>query len=143
MSRLSPVRAYVAALVLMAVGLAGLVITTGLPWLVLAVLLGVVATRGWGRVVVGVLIAIAGVAAALVCVVGTLPGATGIGSTALGVTGGVLLALGGAWTVVAGRTWPAMGARYDAGRTPTRKERSLSAWEAQDRGLDPTEDPSD
>ncbi len=138
MTRLSPVRAYIAALVLMTVGLIGLVGATGLPWLILAVVLGVVATRGWGRTVVGALIAVSGVGAALLCILGSVPG-----SAVIGGASGVLLALGGAWTVIAGRAWPAMGARYDAGRPSSRRVRTMSPWEAQDHGLDPTEDPSD
>lgn len=135
---LSPVRAYVAALVLMSAALVGIVIATGLPWLILAVVLGVVATRGWGRTAVGVVIVIAGIGTVLGCLLGSVPG-----SAVLGTISGSLLALGGAWTAVAGRSWPAMGARYDGGRSPSRRGRPLSAWEAQDRGMDPTEDPSD
>ena len=136
--RLSPARAYVAALVLMTAAIVGIVMATGLPWLALAVVLGVVATRGWGRTVVGALIAAAGLASMVMCLLGSIPG-----SPLLGAVSGALLALGGAWTAVAGRSWPAMGARYDAGRPASRRARSLSAWEAQDRGIDPTEDPSD
>ena len=135
---MSRTRAYLTALALMVLALIGIVLATGLPWLMLAVVLGVVATRGWGRSVVGALIAAAGVGAVLAYLVGSIPG-----SPFLGAASGALLALAGAWTAVAGRTWPAMGARYDAGPPKTRSARALSAWEAQDRGIDPTEEPSD
>ena len=138
MTRLSPARAYVAALVLMTAAIVGTIIAAGLPWLVLAVVLGVVATRGWGRTAIGVLISAAGVGSLLACVLGSIPG-----SPVIGTASGALLAIVGAWTAVSGRSWPAMGTRYDAGPSPSPRARALSAWEAQDRGIDPTADASD
>jgi hypothetical protein len=135
----SPVRAYVTALVLVTAGTAGLVIAFSLPWLTLAAVLGIVATRGPARRVVGALLVLAGLGS----VVAALAPVASSGSVeALGAVGGVLVMLGGAWTLARGATWPAMGARYDGARPASRSPRPLSAWEAQDRGLDPTLDPT-
>lgn len=135
---MSPVRAYVLALVLVTAGMASLVIAFSLPWLSLAAVLGIVATRGWARRVVGALLVLAGIGS----VVAALAPLSSSGSIpVVGAIGGVLVTLGGAWTLTRGATWPAMGARYDGARPATRSPRPLSAWEAQDRGLDPTLDP--
>jgi uncharacterized membrane protein (TIGR02234 family) len=58
------------------------------------------------------------------------------------VVAGVLGAGAGLLVVVRGRSWPAMGRRYD--RTPTAapaqtdEDRAQAAWKALDRGEDPT-----
>ena len=141
--RMSPTRAYVVALVTLTAGLAAVVVATGVPWLLLALVLGVIATRGWARVVVGVLFALLGLAVA----VGygwTAAGGTGEGpDSALAIVGGALVALVGAWTVSRGRTWPSMGSRYERAGTASRRTPRLSDWEALDRGIDPTTDPAD
>lgn len=135
---LTPVRAYVMALAVVGLGIAGIVVAFGLPWLTLAVVLGIVATRGWARRVVGALLVLVGVVAA---VAGAAPLASSGTVSVLGVIGGVLVILGGAWTFARGATWPAMGARYDGARPAARARRPLSAWESLDQGVDPTVDP--
>jgi len=122
------------------------------------------ATRDRGRVVVGVLLLAAG-AAVVAATVGALrsgaraaltdrpaAGAPALPDGALGFTGwpwpalvgGVLLALGGLAVAVRGRRWAALSARYDvpaarAQRPSARPE--VAAWDALDRGEDPTGDP--
>lgn len=122
-------------------------------WLAAACALGILATRGWGRTVVAAVATAAGLAAGLggvrfamaagnalneharasqgVPAVGT---PTGSAWWLLATLGGVLIMAMGIWTMVRGRTWPAMGSRYERG------PRHLSAWEAQDLGQDPTDD---
>jgi uncharacterized membrane protein (TIGR02234 family) len=134
----------------------------------LAGALALFATRKLGRQLIGVLLVAAGVG-----VVGAALGAHGDGkvrgtlaakATAKGVSGavshlsvspywlvavlgGVIVALAGLVTVVRGRGWPGMSARYDnpAGRAErVREERAAQAasakglWDALDRGEDPT-----
>ncbi|MFD9127992.1 TIGR02234 family membrane protein [Kitasatospora sp. NPDC059571] len=135
----------------------------GLALVAMAAAVAVFAVRGAARTAVGALTALAGLGA----VAGALLGATDtaaldgeaagrlalagahaeqIGHTAwpwAAVAGGLLLAAAGLLTVVRGRTWPAMGARYDA---PTRRaaaaprptDSSAELWKALDRGEDPT-----
>lgn len=129
--------------------------TTAIGLLGLAAVAGVVATRSWGRLAAGAVLLAAGVAAAVACatVVGAqaaraaadLPGSHAAVTTSGwqwgAVAGGVLLALAGAMTAVRGRRWPSMGARYEAGAarsTPARDPEAV-AWEALDRGEDPTD----
>ena len=65
----------------------------------------------------------------------------------LGIAAGLL-------AVLRGRTWPAMGRRYEragaaasqpaaARRPETDEDRAQAAWKALDRGEDPTRDPTD
>lgn len=130
---MTPGRAYALALIVMAAGVACLIVGLGLPWLTLAVVGGVVATRSWARTVVAALLLCAGVASAIV------PWAIGSGSV-LSVVGGVLVAAGAAWTMARGRAWPTLGARYDRASAQRREARPVSTWDAQDRGIDPTAD---
>lgn len=123
-------------------------------WIALAGIGGVIATRGWGRVVVGVIVLILGLAAAGASFwFAVLPGpaaesaarAFGVPSTvaatgwwAMAALGGALVAFAGGWVAVRGRRWPVLGRRYErAGDSPT------SAWDALDRGIDPTVDRHD
>ncbi|MEJ3747780.1 Trp biosynthesis-associated membrane protein [Actinomycetes bacterium KLBMP 9797] len=111
-----------------------------LPWLpalALVALAGagaIIATRGAARATLGVLLAVigAGVAAG---------GAYGLSeSTAwpLGcVAGGLLAAAGGAFTVARGRRWSSLGTRYERAPEPT-SAGAAGAWDALDRGEDPT-----
>jgi hypothetical protein len=125
-----------------------------LPWLPALAVVGVagagalLATRGLARLAAGVLLA--GCGLGLVGGAGQAVTGKGVGAgwPALTALGGLALATGGAFAVLRGRRWPAMGARYDrrpaagapaaAGAAPT----SLDAWSALDRGEDPTADPS-
>jgi hypothetical protein len=95
----------------------------------------VLATKGLGRRLVGVLLALVGLGLA-VC------GAVGVGTgdtvwPAITLVGGAAVVAGGGWVVVAGHTWPHMGARYE--RTTSRgRTGSTETWDALDRGEDPT-----
>jgi uncharacterized membrane protein (TIGR02234 family) len=141
---------------------APLVPAAGLVLLAAAVAL--LAVRGLGRVVVGLLMALAGGVlgwSGLRVLVGGLGSATaalsGLGGprdTAVGVhvaqvwpvlalLAGLLGAAAGVIAVLRGRGWPGMGRRYerDAGAVlPARtdEDRAQAAWQALDRGEDPT-----
>ncbi|MET9020176.1 Trp biosynthesis-associated membrane protein [Actinopolymorpha sp. NPDC004070] len=134
-------------------------------YLGLAGVLAVLATRGRGRQVAGALVALAGAAAVASCamfwtrtasvadaavrraIAGGAGSGGGGGSTRastmtveawpwLAVAGGVLIVGGGVFAVVRGRTWPAMGSRYDA---PAARRTDDDPWAALDRGEDPTD----
>ena len=149
------------------VALPGGALVPGVRALGLVGLAGVVAlaaTRRAGRVVVGGLLLLvgAGVVAAVlgpdltaaalrsdaVRSAGALSPTAPVAATgwpSVTALGGLVLALAGLLTVLRGRSWPALGARYEApGAHATRSdvpsaptERSL--WEALDRGEDPTD----
>ena len=117
------------------------------------------ATRGRGRVLVGLLLvvdgAVAVAATARVLGRGALralrdghPGLQVAGDRAFGFTawpavvvgGGVLLALGGLVVTLRGQRWAALSARYEppAARATRPARPEVEAWEALDRGEDPT-----
>jgi hypothetical protein len=125
-------------------------------WVALAAVAGIVATRSWGRILVAVVGLLAGVAGAGVAVAfGLAPEpaidaavAAGVGGGAsaasqavagwaAAVVGGVVVIAASVWTLVRGRRWPTLGTRYER---RSRSERSLSPWDAQDMGQDPTDD---
>ena len=139
-------------------------IVPGLSALGLLGLAGVVAlaaTRRTGRALVGLVLLATGVgvvvtalSADLTTVSEPLAGETGdvtidtsvVWSTATAL-GGLLLAGAGLLTVVAGRSWPALGQRYDApagaaapvaAQEPAEQLTEKGLWEALDRGEDPT-----
>jgi uncharacterized membrane protein (TIGR02234 family) len=145
---------------------APLVPATGLVLLAAAVAL--LAVRGAGRVVVGLLVAVAGGALGWSGLRGLTGGAAAAadraqvrGTTttevlaawpAVALAAGVLGAVVGVLVVLRGRSWPAMGRRYErpAGqteaasrpaRTRTDEDRAQDAWKAMDRGEDPTDPP--
>jgi uncharacterized membrane protein (TIGR02234 family) len=138
-------------------------LTRAAGYLGLAGVLALLATRGRGRQVAGGLVALAGLAA-IASAVTFWPrtaavadaavrraiaggagsgGGAGAGATSttvgawpwLAVLGGVLVVAGGVFAVVRGRTWPAMGSRYDA---PAARRTDDDPWAALDRGEDPT-----
>ena len=119
---------------------APLVPAAGLVLLAAAVAL--LAVRGPGRAVVGLLMAAAG----------GLLAWSGIRALAGGLSDAGLLGIGaGLLAVLRGRTWPAMGRRYEragaatpaaARRPETDEDRAQAAWKALDRGDDPTADPA-
>ncbi len=84
--------------------------------------------RNRARMVLGV--ALAGVAAALVAV-----GTTPTRGTAL--AGAVLVGLGGLLVALRARRWPQPRGRYEA-RPPRSTGTPRDAWDALDRGEDPT-----
>ncbi|MEH1169104.1 Trp biosynthesis-associated membrane protein [Micromonospora sp. CPCC 205539] len=133
-----------------------------LPWLpalALVALAGggaVLATRGRLRQLLGVLLGVLGLAVAAGGGYGLIAGLDGTVSRqwpALCLLGGLLAAAGGGWTALRGGGWPAMGARYErparsTAQTPPAAtgpagpmagRRTTEAWDALDRGEDPTE----
>lgn len=127
----------------------------------LAGVVAVPATRRLGRRITGVLLVLAGagVVAAAVQTRLDLPGAvrpaieraSGVpGATAqevrptgwptVSMAGGLLLCAAGALTAVRGGRWAPMSRRYDApgARPPVAPAEPASAWDALDRGDDPT-----
>ena len=144
---------------------APLVPAAGLVLLAAAVAL--VAVRGSGRVVVGLLMAGAGGAlvwSALRALVGGIEAAAAELPLAVGtpvvdvaavwpavtVLAGLLGAGAGLLTVLRGGRWPAMGRRYERAGAPsgerapvspprTDEDRAQLAWQALDRGEDPTD----
>jgi hypothetical protein len=123
----------------------------GAPWLAPVAVVGLaaagalVATRGAARRAVGVLLVMIGAGLAV-------GGGQGLADgrlwPALCLIGGVAVAAAGCLTVVRGHTWPAMGARYERGGAvpgdrpaPAARDGSVAptqAWDALDRGEDPT-----
>jgi uncharacterized membrane protein (TIGR02234 family) len=133
----------------------------------LAAAVALFAVRGAGRVVVGLLM---GVAGGVLGWAGLRAMTGGLDDAAVGEAGGLprdsVVELSVTWPLVAvaagvvgvaaaslvvlrGRRWPAMGRRYerqgDDGAAPPRprtdEERAQAAWQALDRGEDPTADP--
>ncbi|WP_410810910.1 Trp biosynthesis-associated membrane protein [Micromonospora sp. 067-2] len=129
-----------------------------LPWLpalALVTLAGggaVLATRGRLRRLLGVLLGALGVAVAAGGGYGLVADLDGVVSRqwpALCLLGGLLAVAGGGWTALRGGGWPAMGARYERRSTstegaqapagPVTGRRTTEAWDALDRGEDPTD----
>jgi len=127
------------------------------PWVIglaLVALAGagaLLATRGLARRVLGGLLVAAGAGVAAGAVVGRVGlaiGTAGVGATiwpVACVVGGLLILLGGVSAVRYGHEWPAMGARYE--RRPAagpavdavdQRVDTRTAWDALDRGDDPT-----
>lgn len=127
--------------------------TVGFALLVMAVAL--LATRTWGRRVVGFVIVVLGGAIIALAVsaqsdlddelnaraFGVAHVATSTGTSGwavLSIVAGGAAVIVGAVVVIIGGGWPALGARYDAPTTRPVDE-NRTAWEALDRGEDPTE----
>jgi Tryptophan-associated transmembrane protein (Trp_oprn_chp) len=119
------------------------------PWLPGLAVVGLagggalLATRGAVRRGVGGLLAVAGLGIAGGAAA-ALSDATARGWPVLCVLGGVMLMVAGIAAVVRGREWPALGARYDRRAAPPPATRAgtadtVAAWEALDRGEDPTD----
>ncbi|MFC7550153.1 Trp biosynthesis-associated membrane protein [Plantactinospora sp. GCM10030261] len=127
-----------------------------LPWLpalavvALAGAAAVLATRGRVRRAVGVLLALVGVAVAVGGGYALLGRAdVGPGWPVLCLLGGLLATAGAVAAVRYGHRWPVMGARYERTSAPggsealapggrVEPERARQAWDAIDRGEDPT-----
>ncbi|WP_433302748.1 Trp biosynthesis-associated membrane protein [Actinoplanes sp. CA-030573] len=132
---------------------------TGLALVALAGTGALLATAGRLRRALGVVLALAGLGVLIGAIAGRAgldPGAAGAGGTLWPVAcavGGVIIAAGGVTAALRGHRWPRMSARYD--RKPLaaesvetvaepRRERSTTpvdhraAWDALDRGDDPT-----
>ncbi|MFJ3216121.1 TIGR02234 family membrane protein [Kitasatospora sp. NPDC086801] len=132
----------------------------GLALVGLAAAVAVFAVRGVGRLAVGALTLLAGLGAAAASAAGAgdtaaldaeaarklaLSGsaATEVGHTGwpwVALVGGLLLAVAGLLTLRYGRSWPAMGSRYEAPtrKAPAKSETPADLWKALDRGEDPT-----
>ncbi|MEV5711787.1 Trp biosynthesis-associated membrane protein [Actinoallomurus sp. NPDC052274] len=127
----------------------------------LAGIAALLATRGWARTAVGVLLTAFGVLIAVLSplavrharVVSAAADRTNLtrltgdlsvhvsGWWIVALVGGILLAAAGLLTVVRGRRWPGMSARYDRpGAAPRTGDDPASLWKSLDRGDDPTRD---
>lgn len=129
----------------------------------LAGVVAVLATRGVGRIVIGSLVTAAGGGVFVAVLVFTQTGRMTLDAHLLRIideptmsltatevrddsvwpyvalVGGALIIAGGVMAMVRGRSWPAMGSRYDAPTRPAAGERTTDgAWAALDRGEDPT-----
>ncbi|MDQ7904574.1 Trp biosynthesis-associated membrane protein [Phytohabitans sp. ZYX-F-186] len=111
-----------------------------LPWLPPLAVVGlagsgaIVATRRWARRWIGVLLLLVG----LGVVAGGAYGLRETTAWALAcVAGGLALAAGGALTALRGPSWPGLGTRYERAAR-RRGDRPTDAWDALDRGEDPT-----
>lgn len=122
-------------------------LAAAMPIVGLAGLAGIIGSRRWLRRVIGAIIGIAGLAltwSAVSAIAGLTIGDPGPDggiivsaspayAVAAAFAGAVLLA-GGLWTAVRGATWPSLGANYERV-----VDRPRNAWEALDRGIDPSE----
>jgi uncharacterized membrane protein (TIGR02234 family) len=115
---------------------------------------GVLATRRVPRVVVAVIVAVCGAGGAVTAWLGARSAIDLLGPTErllgsdlhvrhtawpwVAVGAGVVLAACGVVAAVRGRSWPGMGAKYDAPRGARRRESEPDMWRALDRGDDPT-----
>lgn len=132
----------------------GLLVLAGVPALL--------ATRAGGRRAVGVVLVTAAAGSAAVALgpaldpAGAAPvTATQVGATVrplLALAGALLAAVAGLLALVGGRDWPALGRRYEAPAPPPSAGpgpaddgaavEGAGAWDALDRGSDPTTDPT-
>ncbi|PZG01410.1 Trp biosynthesis protein [Micromonospora deserti] len=128
-----------------------------LPWLPALAVVGlagagaVLATRGRLRRLLGGLLFLLGVAVAAgggYGLVAAFDGEVSRQWPALCLVGGLVAAAGGLLTALRGQRWPAMGARYErpargapapaGGAGPVIGRGTTDAWDALDRGEDPT-----
>lgn len=124
----------------------------GMAVLGLAGIAGIVGSSGWIRRTIGGLIVAAGTV--VIVDLGLVIAGSGVESSApdgaeilevsvggawLALAGGCLMALGGGLTLVQGSSWPGLGRNYERSGSGTPKD----AWDALDRGIDPTVDGRD
>jgi uncharacterized membrane protein (TIGR02234 family) len=86
------------------------------------------------------LILLVGLAATVVALVPLRDGAAAGWAVGSAVAGAVVAACG-AFTAKEGRTWPAMGTRYERPSAPVDEKKPVTQaelWDALDRGEDPT-----
>jgi uncharacterized membrane protein (TIGR02234 family) len=131
-------------------------------WVGLAAIAALLATRTWGRRVTGAIVLLAGGAAGTSAVAfGLTEAATGGGGTfvaaALGdaaeadstsvsitawwllaVLSGLAMLVCGLLALLDGPAWPRLGARYSRSESTTSAPSAAAAWDALDRGEDPT-----
>lgn len=131
-------------------------------WVALAGVGGLLATRGWGRRVIGVLLVLAGGEAGVTALTFGLARtayvdealdaratvdvtATSLTTSSwwvLAVVGGLLVLVVGILAVVRGHRWPGLSGRYERrAEIPSADGpvSSIAAWDALDRGEDPTD----
>jgi peptidoglycan/LPS O-acetylase OafA/YrhL len=104
---------------------------TGLALAALAGVIGMFAVRGRIRVLVAAVIALAGLGIATVAI-----GGKGGGWRPVGGSAGAVVLLAGLQATLGSRDWPSMSTRYE--REQRAAGKPLSAWDAIDRGEDPT-----
>ena len=104
----------------------------GTAFAALAGAAGLLAARGKWRYVVAALLVGLG-AACLAIVVARAPGVSA--AAVIAAVGGLLVVVAAGCTFWFARSWPGMGARYDAPRARPREE---TLWDALERGNDPT-----
>jgi hypothetical protein len=92
------------------------------------------ATRGWARRAVGVLVLLVGLGLVALPFDRVFDASTAW--PALTAAGGLLVLAGGVAAALRGHRWPGMGARYE--RAPKSAGGTTDAWNALDRGEDPT-----
>jgi hypothetical protein len=98
------------------------------------------ATRGLLRTTVGFLLVACGLGIVAVGVAPIGDAASPLWPVVCGLAGAVVAAAG-ALTAWAGRSWPAMGARYERASAPSVRHQpatQAALWDALDRGDDPT-----
>ena len=110
---------------------------TGLALVALAGTGALLATSGWVRRVLGVLLALAGVGVLVGAILGWAD-SDGVFWPFLCALGGAVIAAGGLTAARRGHQWPRMSARYDRKPAPVTVDDHRSAWDALDRGDDPT-----
>ncbi|MFJ3901963.1 TIGR02234 family membrane protein [Streptomyces sp. NPDC090025] len=141
-------------------------VPTALAIVGLAALVAVFAVRRTGRTMVSALLALSGAGAALAAVLGasdasalnaeaarmsgnTAAAAVGLSHTAwpyVTAVGAALILAAGLFALRFGKSWPAMGGRYERSGTPRAARRQAAVdpdrpedlWKALDRGEDPT-----
>ncbi|WP_282691750.1 TIGR02234 family membrane protein [Streptomyces sp. CC208A] len=143
-------------------------VPTALAVVGLAALVAVFAVRRTGRTLVAALLALSGAGAALAALLGasdsaaldaeaarisgdTAAAVAGLTHTAwpyVAAAGALLILLAGLVALRFGKSWPAMGGRYERSGTPRTARRPAAGdpdrpedlWKALDRGEDPTHD---
>ncbi len=116
------------------------------PWLPALGVVGLagagalVATRGAVRTVVGCVLTACGLGAVVVALTPLGRGAGALWPV-ISVAAGLVVAATGVAAIRWGRTWPAMGARFERPAAPAERKPASQAelWDALDRGEDPTE----
>ncbi len=99
---------------------------------------GLLATRSVARVIVAGVMALAGLGLGIEAVRTAADTAqVRVGWSVLTVVGAVLVVAAAGLTLRRGRSWPALGARYDRPGEP-RDGSAVGMWDAIDRGIDPT-----
>lgn len=132
-----------------------------MAWVGLAAIAALLATRTWGRRVTGAVVLVAGGVAGVTALAfaltevasggggafiaaalgGTEPGPTSVSISAwwaLALVSGLALVACGMLALLDGPRWPRLGARYSRPDGRTAAPSAAAAWDALDRGEDPT-----